>query len=303
MFGLLALFVLGVAIFFFSAISDIRGQYFSIQNGGKVDHQDVRFIRHIDSDGNFVSPASGRYLWDFLFEIPVLDSDGLPKTDDDGFVLMNRFFGTTFTAYPESAILDGRMGVHFALDTLPTRKGLPQLVLNRENRSIERDFETSLYKFNPETGQKESTAESQTLPFLRALTQESRYFDNYQPPHFAAPIFLTVIFGAIAGYLGFNLFKTLQIRAVDKTGKFAYGLIVGASASKWGSRRWLSISFKFQDEDGNWHERSSEHTYRPTHYDYFKTLDAIGIKYTPAKAIIVEKSHPSAILADRDRNL
>ncbi|MCL2556652.1 MAG: hypothetical protein FWE03_06550 [Firmicutes bacterium] len=125
--------------------------------------------------------------------------------------------------------------------------------------------------------------------FIVAMSREDGYFEFFEPPHFGAPlVVLGLLCLALFGII-FNLVFFLKDKNVVKNGVFAYALIEETFWSKWGSRRWIAIRFRYQDEQEQWKEGVSHYTFRPAQIAYLKNLEAIGIKYLNDRAVVVER--------------
>jgi len=152
--------------------------------------------------------------------------------------------------------------------------------------------------FNYDGGERETTeirhgVDADGQPVYRTHYQiearESGYFAHRpNAPGFAGPVFLLIIGLALLSVVVYNLFFVFYYKSIDKHGIFAYAVIESASSSRFGSKRWLSVRYKYQVED-EWVEASSPYTFRPLEVEYFKSLDAITIKYRGSKSIITEK--------------
>jgi|GEM_PF-2368430 len=123
-----------------------------------------------------------------------------------------------------------------------------------------------------------------------AMAREDGFFEFFDPPGFAMPLTVLGLLAPLLFGIGFNLYFILKDKQVIKQGVFAYALIEDAFWSKWGSRRWMAVRFRYQDEEsGEWREDVSHYTFRPHQVAYLKTLEAIGIKYYKDRAVVVER--------------
>lgn len=121
------------------------------------------------------------------------------------------------------------------------------------------------------------------------MAREDGYFRFFDPPNFAMPLVAVgllclTLFGVL-----YNLIFVLKDKRVVRHGTFAYALIEDNFWSKLGSRRWQAIRFRYQDEEGQWQERVSHYTFRPSQVVYLRSLEAIEIKYLGERAVIIER--------------
>jgi len=130
-----------------------------------------------------------------------------------------------------------------------------------------------------------------TRYFVVALSREDGYFEFFEPPNFAMPLIVMGVLILTLFIVAFNLVHILLDKNVIRHGMFAYALIEDTFWSKWGSRRWIAIRFRYQDEeqDGEWKEAVSHYTFRPAQIAYLKDLEAIGIKHLRGRAVVVER--------------
>jgi len=253
-FSALCLFAFAMAGFFFPAQNNVRREYYALKNGqitAAQNHLQFRVFNPSFSVGQ-------SHWWQFSF---VINANGQTI----------RVFMMTAYLYTEQQVEN--MRIHFIVDG----DGVP--VFNyqdgeRVSQSIRRiEGGEPVYRTH-----------------YQITAREDLFFVvNPNAPGFAGPIFLLFIGLVLLGVVAYNMGFVLLYRSIEKRGIFAYAVIADASSSRFGSKRWMSITYRYQLDDGEWVEAASPYTFRPLEVEYFKSLDAISVKYRGSKSIITEK--------------
>jgi hypothetical protein len=289
--------VFAAAGFFFSDIMKQRNEYNRLKNGVEVTASLVPLDDH-----NPGLQAGNK--WRYTFNITV---DGMTK----------QYVGTTLGRYyAHIGSVEATEGNKISIKYIKDNDGFPTAVLvnKKDKDGIElKEKEPMVVKINGQD-------------YIVAVARETAYFAYRSSPSLTAPILVFVIGGVLLGYALYILITILLDKSVEKNGILTYAIIQDASASKLGSRNYLSIRYIYkrsqsnlggsvfedkrdsaetgdvpesqqpatenlsggQSADEDWIEAKSPFAVFPHVVDRLKSLDAIKIKYKGKRSVIVE---------------
>lgn len=120
-----------------------------------------------------------------------------------------------------------------------------------------------------------------------AVSYEKFYVDNSREPGIALSVFIFIIAGIILLFSLFNWIWVIYYKDIINNGILTYGIFIEAS-SKGGSRKYMSITFRYKDQNENWIETRTPYIYTTIEAEKLMQQDTFKVRYKNNKAVIVE---------------
>lgn len=121
-----------------------------------------------------------------------------------------------------------------------------------------------------------------------ALSRETAYFENNRRPSVTSGIVIFFVTGIFFGLGLYNAVWLLIYKNVNSTGELTYGVFVSASASKFGSAKYLSVVYKYQDKNGELIEAKTPYTFSALDAEKLKLLETFKIRCKGKRSVIAE---------------
>lgn len=131
------------------------------------------------------------------------------------------------------------------------------------------------------------TAQINGVKYPIAVSYEEYYIKNSRAPDLLMSYFIFLVAAAVLLFCLYNWIWVLYYKNIISSGTLTYGIFVQAS-SKGGSKKYMSIAFRYRDQNENWILAKTPYVYTTIQAEKLMLQETFKIKYKNNKAVIIE---------------